>query len=46
MAIATVDGQSLSFETIGEGAPWMMTLGGRFSLYAPGVREAVRRTRS
>ena len=39
MAHATVDGLSISYEVIGEGRPWAITPGGRFSKDFPGVRE-------
>jgi hypothetical protein len=44
MAIATVDGPS--FETIGEDAPWVITLGGPFGMDSGRTGEAMRRTRS
>ena len=39
MAIAKVNGLSLAYETIGEGRPWVITPGGRFTKESPGVRE-------
>src|SRR5579864_8518822 len=39
MAHATVDGLSISYEIIGEGRPWVITPGGRFSKDYPGVRQ-------
>jgi len=39
MATVEVDGTTIAFEIIGEGAPWVVTPGGRFSKDAPGVRE-------
>jgi len=39
MANATVLGVSVSYEVIGEGRPWVITPGGRFSKDYPGVRE-------
>jgi pimeloyl-ACP methyl ester carboxylesterase len=39
MATATVLGLSISYEVIGEGRPWSLTPGGRFSKDDPGVRE-------
>jgi len=39
MAKATIDGVSLAYEVIGEGRPWVITPGGRFSKDEPGVRE-------
>ena len=34
-----VDGVSIAYEVIGEGRPWIVTPGGRFSKDYPGVRE-------
>ena len=39
MAIAKVNGLSLAYEVIGEGRPWVITPGGRFTKESPGVRE-------
>ncbi len=39
MAIAKVNGLSLGYETIGEGQPWVITPGGRFTKESQGVRE-------
>jgi pimeloyl-ACP methyl ester carboxylesterase len=42
VAIAKVDGLSLSYELIGDagqGQPWVITPGGRFTKESPGVRE-------
>lgn len=39
MGRATVDGLLISYEIIGEGRPWAITPGGRFSKDYPGVRE-------
>src|SRR5947208_12921060 len=39
MPRATVDGLSIAYEVIGEGRPWTITPGGRFSKDDPGVRE-------
>ena len=39
MAFATVDGLHISYELIGEGRPWAITPGGRFTMETPGVRE-------
>lgn len=39
MARATVNGLSISYEVIGEGRPWAITPGGRFTKDDPGVRE-------
>jgi pimeloyl-ACP methyl ester carboxylesterase len=39
VAIAKVNGLSLAYETVGEGRPWAITPGGRFTRESPGVRE-------
>lgn len=39
MAIASVGGLAVGYEVIGEGRPWALTPGGRFSRQTPGVRE-------
>ena len=39
MATATVDGLAIAYELIGDGRPWAITPGGRFSMDSPGVRE-------
>jgi pimeloyl-ACP methyl ester carboxylesterase len=39
MATADIDGTTIAYEVIGEGAPWVVTPGGRFSKDSPGVRE-------
>ncbi len=39
MATATVNGLTLAYETIGQGRPWVITPGGRFTKDEPGVRE-------
>ncbi|WP_163548834.1 alpha/beta fold hydrolase [Candidatus Frankia nodulisporulans] len=39
MAVATVNGLSISYEIIGSGRPWVITPGGRFSKDTPGVRQ-------
>jgi pimeloyl-ACP methyl ester carboxylesterase len=39
MATAAVDGLQIAYEVIGEGPPWAITPGGRFSKDTPGVRE-------
>ena len=36
MAIAKVNGLSLGYETLGEGRPWVITPGGRFTKESPG----------
>ena len=39
MARAEIGGVSLAYEVVGEGTPWAITPGGRFSRDTPGVRE-------
>ncbi|HUI47925.1 MAG TPA: alpha/beta hydrolase [Acidimicrobiia bacterium] len=39
MATVEVDGTTIAYEIIGEGPPWVITPGGRFSKETPGVRE-------
>jgi pimeloyl-ACP methyl ester carboxylesterase len=39
VATATVNGISIAHDIIGEGQPWVITPGGRFSRDTPGVRE-------
>jgi pimeloyl-ACP methyl ester carboxylesterase len=39
MPAATVEGLSLAYEVIGDGQPWVITPGGRFSKDDPGIRE-------
>jgi pimeloyl-ACP methyl ester carboxylesterase len=39
MPTADIDGTMLSYEVIGEGSPWVLTPGGRFSKDSPGIRE-------
>jgi len=39
MPTIDVDGTTIAYEIIGEGRPWAITPGGRFSKDAPGVRE-------
>ncbi len=39
MARAVIDGLTIGYEVIGEGRPWAITPGGRFSKDSPGVRE-------
>ncbi len=39
MQVERVNGLAIAFEVIGEGEPWAITPGGRFSKDAPGVRE-------
>jgi pimeloyl-ACP methyl ester carboxylesterase len=39
VATATINGLTLAYELIGEGRPWVITPGGRFTKDEPGVRE-------
>jgi pimeloyl-ACP methyl ester carboxylesterase len=39
MATAEIDGTTIAYDVIGEGTPWVITPGGRFSKDTPGVRE-------
>jgi pimeloyl-ACP methyl ester carboxylesterase len=39
MTVATANGLNIAYELIGEGRPWAITPGGRFSKDYPGVRE-------
>jgi pimeloyl-ACP methyl ester carboxylesterase len=39
MATVEIDGTTISYEIVGEGAPWVVTPGGRFSKDTPGVKE-------
>jgi pimeloyl-ACP methyl ester carboxylesterase len=39
MPTADIDGTRIAYELIGEGTPWAITPGGRFSKHTPGVRE-------
>jgi pimeloyl-ACP methyl ester carboxylesterase len=39
MPMANVNGVPIAYEVIGEGRPWIITPGGRFSKDYPGVRE-------
>jgi pimeloyl-ACP methyl ester carboxylesterase len=39
MPLAQVNGLGISYEVIGQGDPWCLTPGGRFSKDTPGVRE-------
>jgi pimeloyl-ACP methyl ester carboxylesterase len=39
MARARIDGLSISYEVVGDGRPWVITPGGRYSKDSPGVRE-------
>lgn len=42
MTKAMVNGLSVAYELIGEGRPWVITPGGRFTKDSPGVRELAR----
>jgi pimeloyl-ACP methyl ester carboxylesterase len=42
MATAVIDGTLISYEVVGEGDPWVLTPGGRFSKDEPGIRELAR----
>jgi pimeloyl-ACP methyl ester carboxylesterase len=39
MPTAEIDGTRITYEMIGEGAPWVLTPGGRFSKDTPGIRQ-------
>ncbi len=39
MPTVDIDGTNMAYEVVGEGAPWVLTPGGRFSKDAPGVRQ-------
>jgi pimeloyl-ACP methyl ester carboxylesterase len=39
VSTASVNGLTLAYETIGEGRPWVITPGGRFTKDEPGVRQ-------
>lgn len=39
MATIDIDGTPIAYEVVGEGAPWVVTPGGRFSKETPGIRE-------
>jgi hypothetical protein len=39
MPTANIDGLSIACELTGDGRPWVITPGGRFSKDSPGVRE-------
>jgi pimeloyl-ACP methyl ester carboxylesterase len=39
MARAQVDGISIGYEVVGDGRPWVITPGGRFTKETPGLRE-------
>jgi pimeloyl-ACP methyl ester carboxylesterase len=39
MATVDIDGTAIAYEVIGDGAPWVLTPGGRFSKDSPGIRQ-------
>lgn len=39
MAVAEVEGLSIAYDIVGEGSPWVLTPGGRFSKETPGLHE-------
>jgi pimeloyl-ACP methyl ester carboxylesterase len=39
MPTIDVDGTTIAYETVGDGRPWVITPGGRFTKEAPGIRE-------
>jgi pimeloyl-ACP methyl ester carboxylesterase len=39
MPVEQINGLGIAYEVIGQGEPWLITPGGRFSKDAPGVRE-------
>jgi pimeloyl-ACP methyl ester carboxylesterase len=39
MATCTIDGVTIAYELIGDGSPFVLTPGGRFSKDVPGIRE-------
>jgi pimeloyl-ACP methyl ester carboxylesterase len=39
LATIDIDGTTIAYEVIGEGTPWVVTPGGRFSKESPGIRE-------
>jgi pimeloyl-ACP methyl ester carboxylesterase len=43
MATCTIDGTTIAYELIGDGPPFVLTPGGRFSKDVPGVREMALR---
>jgi len=42
MPVEQINGLGIAYEVIGQGEPWVITPGGRFSKDAPGVRELAR----
>ena len=43
MPVEKVNGLGIAYDVIGQGEPWVITPGGRFSKDAPGVRSWPRR---
>ena len=39
MELAKIDGLDIAYDVVGEGPPWAITPGGRFTMGSPGVRE-------
>jgi pimeloyl-ACP methyl ester carboxylesterase len=39
MATVEIDGTTIAYEIIGDGTPWVITPGGRFTKEAPGIQE-------
>jgi pimeloyl-ACP methyl ester carboxylesterase len=39
MSTASIDGLDIAYDVIGQGDPWVITPGGRFSMDSPGIRE-------
>jgi pimeloyl-ACP methyl ester carboxylesterase len=39
MATVEIDGTTIAYEIVGDGPPWVLTPGGRFTKEAPGVRQ-------
>jgi pimeloyl-ACP methyl ester carboxylesterase len=39
MELAKIDGLDIAYDVVGEGPPWTITPGGRFTMGSPGVRE-------
>jgi pimeloyl-ACP methyl ester carboxylesterase len=42
VATVEIDGTTIAYEIIGEGPPWVLTPGGRFSKDTPGIRELAK----
>ncbi len=43
MAVAEVEGLSIAYDIVGEGSPWVLTPGGRFSKDTPGLYELAQK---